>query len=95
MKRQNIPRENIVINENVDGTFPNHHPDPIVPKNLIQLKDLVLKNNCDVGIAFDGDGDRLGIVDNKGNIVWADQYMILLANEISKNYKSLKHSFFF
>jgi len=85
-KLENI--ENIIINEKVDGTFPNHHPDPIVPKNLIQLKDLVLKNNCDVGIAFDGDGDRLGIVDNKGNIVWADQYMIILANEISKNYKS-------
>jgi len=82
--------EHIVINKKVDGNFPNHHPDPTVPKNMQQLISTVLKNSCDIGLAFDGDGDRLGVVDNKGNIVWADQYMILLAKEISKLYKRPK-----
>ena len=55
-----INSENIIINEEVDGNFPNHHPDPTVPKNMIQLIETVKKNNCDIGLAFDGDGDRLG-----------------------------------
>ena len=79
--------ENIIINDAVDGSFPSHHPDPTVPKNLIQIQNIVKENNCDIGLAFDGDGDRLGIVDNKTNIVWADKYMILLVEEISKLYK--------
>jgi len=82
--------ENIIINKEVDGTFPNHHPDPTVPKNLLQLIDTVKKNKCDVGLAFDGDGDRLGVVDNLGNIIWADQYMLLLAKEIANIYDNPK-----
>ena len=82
--------ENILINEEVDGTFPNHHPDPTVPKNMIQLINSVKENNCDIGLAFDGDGDRLGVVDNLGNIIWADQYMLLLTKEISKIYNKPK-----
>ncbi len=82
--------ENIIINEEVDGNFPNHHPDPTVPKNMIQLMETVKKNKCDVGLAFDGDGDRLGVVDNQGNIVWADQYMLLLCSEISNLYDNPK-----
>ena len=78
--------ENIVINEKIDGTFPNHHPDPTVPKNMEQLINTVIKNKCDIGLAFDGDGDRLGVVDNKGKIVWADQYLLILCKEISKIY---------
>ena len=80
----------IVINKEVDGNFPNHHPDPTVPKNMEQLIKTVQKNNCDIGFAFDGDGDRLGVVDNKGNIIWADQYMIILSQEIVKLYKHPK-----
>ena len=80
--------ENILINDEVDGNFPNHHPDPTVPKNLVQIQKIVKDNYCDVGLAFDGDGDRLGIVDNKSNIIWADRYMIILAEEISKYYKN-------
>ena len=79
-----INSENIIINEEVDGNFPNHHPDPTVPKNMIQLIEAVKENNCDIGLAFDGDGDRLGVIDNLGNIVWADQYMLLLCSEIAK-----------
>jgi len=82
--------EHIFINKDVDGTFPNHHPDPTVPKNMIQLIDTVLKNKCDIGLAFDGDGDRLGVIDNLGNIIWADQYMLLLAKEIASIYKNPK-----
>ena len=81
---------NIIINETVDGNFPNHHPDPTVPKNMEQLIKVVIENNCDIGLAFDGDGDRLGVVDNLGNIVWADQYMLVLCSEISKIYNNPK-----
>ncbi len=82
--------ENIIINKEVDGTFPNHHPDPTVPKNLLQLINTVKKNKCDIGLAFDGDGDRLGVVDNLGNIIWADQYMLILAKEIANIYNKPK-----
>ena len=82
--------EHIVINKEVDGTFPNHHPDPTVPKNMEQLIKTVVSNSCDIGLGFDGDGDRLGVVDDKGNIIWADQYMLLLAKEISNLYENPK-----
>ncbi|PPR53080.1 MAG: Phosphomannomutase/phosphoglucomutase [Alphaproteobacteria bacterium MarineAlpha5_Bin6] len=82
--------EHIIINKEVDGNFPNHHPDPTVPKNMEQLIKSVLDNSFDIGLAFDGDGDRLGVVDNLGNIVWADQYMLLLTKEISKLYENPK-----
>ncbi len=82
--------EHIIINKEVDGTFPNHHPDPTVPENMEQLINTVISNSCDIGLAFDGDGDRLGVVDNKGQIIWADQYMLLLAKEISRLYQNPK-----
>ena len=82
--------EHIIINKDVDGTFPNHHPDPTVPKNMEQLIKTVISNSCDIGLAFDGDGDRLGVIDNKGKIIWTDQYMLLLAKEISYYYKNPK-----
>lgn len=85
-----VNTENIIINKEVDGTFPNHHPDPTVPKNMEQLIECVKQNSCDIGLAFDGDGDRLGVVDNLGNIIWADQYMLLLAKEISEIYDNPK-----
>ena len=82
--------ENILINDEVDGNFPNHHPDPTVPKNMEQLIKSVKDNSCDIGLAFDGDGDRLGVVDNLGNLVWADQYMLLLCTEIANLYDNPK-----
>ena len=82
--------ENILLNKEVDGKFPNHHPDPTVPNNMKQLIKSVKENNCDIGLAFDGDGDRLGVVDNLGNIVWADQYMLILCSEIKNLYKNPK-----
>ena len=85
-----INSDNIIINELVDGNFPNHHPDPTVPKNMVQLIQTVKENNCDIGLAFDGDGDRLGVIDNLGNIVWADQYMLVLCSEIANLYSNPK-----
>lgn len=66
----------------VDGNFPNHHPDPSNPKNLEDIINCVLDNKADVGFAFDGDGDRLGLIDNKGQIIWADRQMMLYAVDI-------------
>ncbi len=77
-----LPGEHLLINETIDGTFPNHHPDPTVEENLEQLKALVLDQSCDMGIAFDGDGDRIGVVDSKARVLWGDQILILLAREV-------------
>jgi len=66
----------------LDGTFPNHHPDPTVPENLRDLQEMVRRSKADVGIAFDGDADRVGAVDEKGNILWGDQLMILFARDL-------------
>jgi phosphomannomutase/phosphoglucomutase len=66
----------------IDGTFPNHEPDPTIPANLKELIALVKGKELDVGLAYDGDGDRLGVIDHKGNIIWGDQLMILFARDI-------------
>ena len=66
----------------VDGTFPNHHPDPTVKKNLKDLIEKMKTGRFDVGIAFDGDADRIGVVDEKGDVIWADQLMALFLREI-------------
>ena len=68
-----------------DGNFPNHHPDPTVEKNLIDLISEVKKGGYDLGIAFDGDADRIGVVDEKGDIIWADQLMAIFLPEIITN----------
>jgi phosphomannomutase / phosphoglucomutase len=65
-----------------DGTFPNHHPDPTVPKNLEPLIDAVRREGAELGIAFDGDADRIGIVDGTGEIVWGDRLLILYARDV-------------
>ena len=68
----------------VDGRFPNHFPDPTIPGNLKDLIDRVRKTRADVGIGYDGDADRIGVVDDQGNILWGDQLMILFSREILK-----------
>lgn len=65
-----------------DGSFPNHHPDPTEPENLETLIETVKQHKADVGMAFDGDADRIGVVDGNGNILWGDQLMILFARDI-------------
>ncbi len=66
----------------VDGTFPNHHPDPTVPEYLTDLIAKVLEEKADLGMAYDGDGDRLGVIDERGNIIWGDQLLILFSREV-------------
>lgn len=66
----------------MDGRFPNHHPDPTVEKNLDPLKEAVAKHGAELGIAFDGDADRIGAVDERGNVVWGDYLMLIYAREI-------------
>ena len=71
-----------VINEESDGSFPNHHPDPTVEKNLEQLKAKVKEINADIGIGFDGDGDRIGIIDELGQMVSIEAYAVLILRDI-------------
>jgi len=77
-----LPGEHHVVNGAVDGRFPAHHPDPTVPENLEDLRELVRAKGCDLGFAFDGDGDRLGVVDSRGRVLWGDEIMLLIARDI-------------
>jgi phosphomannomutase len=80
-----LPGEHTVLNGTIDGTFPAHHPDPTVPANLQQLIAEVAARRADIGIAFDGDADRIGIVDDTGTIMFGDQLMVLLARDVLKH----------
>jgi len=73
-----------------DGRFPNHHPDPTIPDNLKDLIATVRKEKADLGIAYDGDGDRIGVVDEKGEIIWGDRLMIIFARKILKKHPGAK-----
>ena len=75
----------IMMYDESDGTFPNHHPDPCVEENLKDLKERVVKEGADLGISYDGDGDRVGVVDEQGNYIPADKYMILMIRDIINN----------
>ena len=81
-----LPGEHFIIFDDVDGDFPNHHPDPTVDKNLVDLQKLVADNNCDIGIAFDGDGDRIGLINEKGEVIRCDMMMILYAKDVLKRH---------
>ena len=79
-----LPGQHSLLNAKVDGNFPAHHPDPTVPKNLEQLIEAVKKSGADVGVAFDGDADRIGLVDNEGHILFGDQFLVLMARDVLK-----------
>src|ERR1019366_4650011 len=83
---RHLPGEHIVLNGTIDGTFPAHHPDPTVPKNLEQLIAEVRARHADIGIAFDGDADRIGLVDDTGTIMFGDQLMVLLARDVLRSH---------
>jgi phosphomannomutase len=80
-----LPGEHFTLYTDIDGNFPNHHPDPTVPENLADLQRLVAEKNLDFGIAFDGDGDRIGAVDGEGRIIWGDQLMMIYAEDLLGN----------
>ena len=80
---------NTILNKSIDGNFPNHHPDPTIKKNISQVSEYIKNNNYDLGIAFDGDGDRVGIIDNNGNLVYSDIVFLLLALDLQKDKKDL------
>ena len=77
-----LPGRHLLLNEDIDGDFPAHHPDPTVEENLEQLKRAVLGEGCDLGLAFDGDGDRIGVVDSKARVVLGDQLLAILAADV-------------
>src|SRR5258708_10120081 len=77
-----LPGRHVLLNDEIDGRFPAHHPDPTVPENLEQLRQAVREHGADVGIAFDGDADRIGVVDGRGRILWGDQILALLARDV-------------
>ncbi|MGB0935384.1 MAG: phosphomannomutase/phosphoglucomutase [Alphaproteobacteria bacterium] len=77
-----LPGEHILINGTIDGDFPAHHPDPSKPENMQQLSDLVKSQACDLGIAFDGDGDRVGFIDDNGQMLFGDQTLAFLAADV-------------
>ena len=79
---QILPGHHSVLNGIVDGNFPAHHPDPTVPANLVQLIATVAEQKADLGIAFDGDADRIGVVDDKGQILFGDQLLIVLGRDM-------------
>ncbi len=77
--------EVISLYEKVDGAFPNHHPDPTIPENLVDLQRAVVHHQADLGLAFDGDADRVGVVSNTAQIIWPDRQMMLFAKSVLKN----------
>ncbi|MEG0909570.1 MAG: phosphomannomutase/phosphoglucomutase [Bacilli bacterium] len=77
-----------IINEKSDGTFPNHHPDPTVASSLVQLQKRILEKKADFGVSFDGDGDRIGVVNNLGQIVPIENIMILYIRDMINNVKN-------
>lgn len=81
-----LPGTHHLLNATIDGTFPVHHPDPTVEENLEQLRATVLERKCDLGIAFDGDGDRIGVLDGKGRVLWGDQLMVIFAKDVLKSH---------
>ena len=81
---ERLPGEHHTLYTDVDGSFPNHHPDPTVEANLADLKHLVAEKGLDFGFAFDGDGDRIGAADSKGRVIWGDQLLMVLAVPVLK-----------
>ncbi len=83
-----LPGEHHLLFTEVDGNFPNHHPDPTVEANLEDLKALVAAKQLDFGVAFDGDGDRIGAVVGVGRVIWGDQLLMIYAEDLLKNHEN-------
>ena len=81
---ERLPGRHVLLFTDVDGTFPNHHPDPTVEANLADLRAAVANEKLDFGLAFDGDGDRIGAIDGEGRVIWGDQLLAILAEDVLK-----------
>ncbi len=81
-----LPGEHHLLYTEVDGHFPNHHPDPTVEANLADLRALVADKQLDFGVAFDGDGDRIGAIDGEGRVIWGDQLLMIYAEDVLKTH---------
>jgi phosphomannomutase len=79
-----LPGEHHLLFTEVDGSFPHHHPDPTVTENLKDLQNLVAEKSLDFGVAFDGDGDRIGAIDGQGRVIWGDQLLMIYAEDLLK-----------
>ncbi len=84
MLAERLPGEHHLLYTEVDGNFPNHHPDPTVEANLEDLRTLVAEKKLDFGVAFDGDGDRIGAIDGEGRVIWGDQLLMVYAEDLLK-----------
>ena len=80
-----LPGEHYLLFTEVDGRFPNHHPDPTEEKNLADLKAIVADKHLDFGLAFDGDGDRIGAIDGEGRVIWGDQLLAIFAEDVLRD----------
>ena len=83
---EKLPGKHILLFDDVDGNFPNHHPDPTVPKNLVDLQKAVAEHKADLGVAFDGDADRVGAIDGNGTILFGDQLLAVFAASVLKEH---------
>ncbi len=81
-----IPCRHVLLHTHVDGTFPNHHPDPSMDANIVDLREAVAQESLDFGFAFDGDGDRLGVVDGSGRTLAGDELLMLFAEDVLKRH---------
>lgn len=86
MLLKRLPGEHHALFTEIDGRFPHHHPDPTIPANLQDLLHTVREKGCDFGIAFDGDGDRLGVIDASGEILWGDRMLMILAEQVLQSH---------
>jgi phosphomannomutase len=86
---ETIGGNNIILNRSIDSTFPNHHPDPTIKKNIIQISEYVKQHSFDLGISFDGDGDRVGIIDNNGQLIYSDIILLLLVLDLHQEKKNI------
>ncbi|MDA8668751.1 phosphomannomutase/phosphoglucomutase [Alphaproteobacteria bacterium] len=86
---ETIGGNNIILNRSIDSTFPNHHPDPTIKKNIIQISEYVKQHYFDLGISFDGDGDRVGIIDNNGQLIYSDIILLLLVLDLHQEKKDI------